>query len=145
MSHRSRSTLFLLEQLIVILIFAICAAACVKIFVASFVIVNNASDMNNALMIAESGAECYKATTGNASKVATVLGGVADGFDNAAVFYNDEWQTCTEADAAYELRLTALNRDDTPTSMKLCELYVGNINGEEIISFTVATGGSPDE
>jgi len=44
MVRRSRSTLFLMEQLIVIAVFAICAAACVKILTTSYFMAKQTRD-----------------------------------------------------------------------------------------------------
>ena len=73
MANRSKHTLFLMEQLVVILVFAICAAVTVRIFVGSFLMAENAKHMKNALLIAESVAEVYKATDGDLTEMLKVL------------------------------------------------------------------------
>lgn len=57
---RGRSSLFLMEQLIVIAVFAICAAVCVKIMFIARTITVDAVDTRYALLIAESEAEGFK-------------------------------------------------------------------------------------
>jgi len=71
--EKSKSTLFLIEQIIVIAVFAICAAVCVRIIVSAYVMTTDAVDLRNALTIAESAAEAVKALDGNASYVGAVL------------------------------------------------------------------------
>jgi hypothetical protein len=130
---RSRSTLFLIEQLIVITIFALCASVCVKIFVASYIMANDARDMNRALVAAKNGAECFKAY-GDAEKAAAVLGGAASG---GVVYYDAFWRACGEEKASYVLRLRTLGFESAASPLA-CELSVEKMTGEEIIGFTVA-------
>ena len=139
MNSRSRSTLFLIEQLIVIAVFALCAAACVRILADSYFTVNNSRDLSNALLAAESGAESFKATGGDVSKVAELMAGETDrigGKPAAVVYYNDQWRVCGERSASYRLSLTC---DDPAQIPALLEgnLTVAKITGEKLISFTV--------
>ena len=150
MSGRSRSTLFLIEQLIVITIFAVCAAICVKIFISSFLTANETRDMNHALIIARNAAECYK-VYGDPGKTAAVLSGRehALGVPYAAVFYDAGWRVSEAAEAAYVLRLTCRGGNLPPVignmppaagaaGLLLCEISVEKITGEKLIGFTVA-------
>ena len=157
MNARSRSTLFLIEQLVVIAIFAVCASVCTSIFIDSYLMANDTRDMNHALVAAKGGAECFKAY-GDPRKTAAVLGGGEDGLGNAAdgvVYYDAKWRVCGAAEAAYALRLRSDSRSskdavsDEALPLLLCQLSVEKISGEEIIGFTVAVrrthGGQRDE
>lgn len=131
-----KSTLFLIEQLIAILVFAICATICVSIFAASFVESNKIGDMNNSLIIAKNGAECYKAASGNVEKAASLLGGIYK--DNEIrVYYDEKRQLCEEYSAVYVLRIMSRNPEETQL---LCfgDLSVEENQGEELIAFSVA-------
>ena len=139
MSTRSRSTLFLIEQLIVIGVFALCAAACVRILADSYFTANNSRDLSNALLAAESGAESFKATGGSINRVAELMGGVtgnAGGSAAAIVYYDDHWKVCGESAASYKLLLVC-NEPAERSALYEGELSVGKITGEEIISLTV--------
>ena len=70
MAGRSKSTLFLMEQLVVIAVFAICAAVCVYILAVSYLMTVDAVDTRNALLVAESAAEMYKAFDGDVARIA---------------------------------------------------------------------------
>ena len=137
-----KSSLFLMEQLIVILVFALCAAICVKIFVSSYIIASDSKDLNHALLIAESGAECYKAAAGDMGKAAHILGGslqsgVAGGL---TVFYDDRWRVCADNEAAYVLRIINQAPEHTLASLLFSDLTVEKIAGPEtLIAFSVAT------
>lgn len=139
MNNRSRSALFLMEQLIVITIFAVCAAACVKIFVVSYIMVSDSRDLNHALPVAESGAECFKAAAGDAEKVTMILGGSVNA-DMISVFYDEQWQTCGEDSASFVMRLMIRYPVEALSSPVFGDISVEKITGEEIIAFTVAAG-----
>ena len=147
----SKSTLFLMEQLVVILIFSFCAAVCVKIFVVSFITASESSDMRNALRIVRSGAECYKASDGDARQAAQILsGGEITIKDNSIlVYYNKKWYVCNETEAAYILKFTEDNGQYPlesifrPENLFLSIISVEKIDGGEIIALNVsAIGGS---
>ena len=81
--EKSKSTLFLIEQIIVIAVFAICAAICVRIIVSAYLMTADAVDTRNALTLAESAAESFKALDGDAALIHAVLselGGVTGSF-----------------------------------------------------------------
>ena len=104
MNTRSRATLFLIEQLIVIAVFAICAAACVKILTSAYFTANESRDTSNAILIAENGAEVFKAVSGDLGRTAEILGGVpanVDGSDAAVVYYDNHWRNCGEENAVF--------------------------------------------
>ena len=119
MNRRSKSTLFLMEQLVVIVVFAVCAAACVKILTHSYLVSKEAKDLSNALLAAENGAECYKASGGDISLTAYLLGGTEadiDGKSTALVYYNSANRVCAQADSVYVLRITADSSDADASS-----------------------------
>jgi len=141
MNNRSRSTLFLIEQLIVIAVFALCAAACARILTAAYFSARDSRDLSNALNAAENGAEAYKATGGDVSKVAEVLGGIIDktgGADAAIVYYDSAWTVCGEGSAKYRLLLKNGGALDDSAYLSAGELSVEKLTGEEIVAFTVA-------
>ena len=141
MARRSGSTLFLMEQLIVVAVFAICAAACVRIMTASYYLATDTRDISNAIEVAENCAERYKAVSGDIAKTAELLGGNSfhiDGASIAFVYYDKDWRICNQADAFYKLSLTSgASPAGSPTLLQ-SELMVERLTGEVIISFPVA-------
>jgi len=90
--NRSKSTLLLIEQIIVIAIFAVCAAVCVNIIASSYLITARAVDTRNALSIAERAADTFKARFGDV--------------ENTTVHFGEGWMMSGADDAAFVLRLT---------------------------------------
>ena len=144
MTHRSKSTLFLIEQIIVIAVFAICAAACVRILTAAYFTANDTQATSNAVLKAESAAETFKATNGDIDAIASILGGTsgtaADGVAGVAVYYDSSWQVTTEGNASYHLGL-AIYPPENPSDTHLLngEVWVVKITGEGLVSFPVST------
>lgn len=141
MGSRSKSTLFLIEQLIVIAVFAICSAACIRILTSAYFFAIDSRELSRALLAAESGAECYKAAAGDVFIVAELLGGVsgnADGAEAAFIYYDRNWRVSGESDAQYILRIINVNSDYLPSSHVSGDLSVIKLDGDEILSFAVA-------
>ena len=143
MNNRSRSTLFLIEQLIVVAVFAIFAVVCISILTAAFSYAGDTKATAHALIAAESSAEVFKATGGDINAVADIIGGVkrTDGSGSAAivVFYDSSWQASSEAGARFVLNLIV----DTPSNSSDVDLITANltvckINGDELIAFPIA-------
>ena len=138
MSNRSRSTLFLIEQLIVIAVFALCAAACVTILTDAYFTANNSKDISNALLAAESGAEIYKASSGDLGRVAQIMGGVSNNASGGvAVYYDKQWQVCGETLAFFRLDMVA-GAAERSASLSAGDITVVNLlTNEQLVAFTV--------
>ena len=119
MNERTRAAHFLLELMIAIALFAVCAAVCIWLFFEAFTTANDARDLNYALIAAKNAAETCKAYGRPEEQV---------------IYYDANWRTSDEAEAMFVLYFTAL--DDLTVSL-LYELKVDKKCGEEIIAFPV--------
>jgi len=126
-----------MEQLIVVAIFAICAVACVRILAESYFMATDSRNLSNAIRVAESGAECYKAVSGDVESAARILGGTAAGADAAVVYYDDAWSVCGERDAVYKMSLSRGAAAAGSPLVSFGELSVEMLTGEVIIAFSV--------
>ena len=106
---RSKSSLFLLEQLFVIAIFAICAVVCARIFIESHIIASASADLNNAMIVAKSGAESFRAASGDLTFTAALLGESSNITDNEVwVYFDAGWRLSSAENALYTLRLSLM-------------------------------------
>ena len=143
MTRRSGSTLFLMEQLIVIAVFALCAAACVSILTVSFIYARDSRNMSRALLAAESAADSFKALSGDVAQTAAVLNGFvysSESGDHLTVYFDENWQTVYRADTdniQYVLRMSPLYNAGL-TGLSMMQLAVEEIGGDEILAFPVA-------
>jgi len=143
MTHRSKSTLFLIEQLIVIAVFAICAVACISILTSAYFTANDSKAAGHAILVAESGAEVFKATGGDTAAVADILSGyngsAGSGASFVSVYYDSFWQVCGESGASYILHISAQTAPGVnDITLVTGELSVEKITGEGLVSFSVA-------
>jgi len=129
-----------MEQLVVILVFAICAAACVRIFVGSYLMAGNSRDLKNALQLAETMIECYKATSGDLEQVGEILNAPVPEYSTAGVqfFFAADLLPCSgRSTAAYILSIVERNEDSTAT-LRVSDLLVSDREGNQLISLEVA-------
>lgn len=75
---KNRTSLVLMEQLIMILVFSLAAAACLGIFVKADEISRNTASRDEAVLIAQNAAEILKATSGDADRTAEIVGPAAE-------------------------------------------------------------------
>ena len=145
MNQRSKSTLFLIEQLFVVAVFAICSAACVRILTSAYFTARESKDVINAVLVAKNGAESYKAANGDIEKAADILGGVTgsvDGLGAAIVYYDNQWRICGRNDAHYIFSLTSLGPEALSPPFLSSKILVGKLTGESLVTFTVAVNDS---
>lgn len=76
--HNSRSGLFLMEMIIVILFFSICAAICVSAFAKARVTADSSKSLNDAVIQTSNTAEAYKAAGGDLQKTAELIDSADD-------------------------------------------------------------------
>jgi len=147
MTNRSKSTLFLIEQLIVIAVFAICAVACISILTAAYFNANDSKATSHAILKAESAAEVFKATGGNERAVMEILGGtrgekydysVRQFFPAVTVYYDSAWQVSNEENASFVLLIAVYPSTTGLDTFVLSDLTVEKITGEELVAFPLA-------
>jgi type II secretory pathway pseudopilin PulG len=141
MNQRSRSTLFLIEQLIVVAVFALCSAACVRILTRAYFDARTSKDVSNAILVAENAAECFKAVSGDISKVSETLGGICEITGDGAsvtVYYDKEWETCDKNEVHYIFHLIYSKPAVPPTPVISGEILIKKLSGEELLTFSVA-------
>jgi hypothetical protein len=144
LTEHSKSLLFLMEQVIVITVFAVCAAVCVSLFASSFETARASSDLNKAMLLAASGAEAAKASD-NAAQTAAFLGKGAAAIDGGVtVFYDSAWLGCDEDQAAYLMDIV-FRPGEPGLSLTYGDITVKSKEGEEIFSLTAAARWDTDE
>jgi len=121
-----------MEQVVVIAVFAVCAAVCVKILVVSYLMTVDAVDTKNALLVAESAAESYKAFSGDIGKAAEALGGgrfYLSDYGFVTVYFDGNWQPSSAEEASFVLYLA---ENDSEPLVMFADISVGRVtSGEE--------------
>ncbi|MCI9488148.1 MAG: hypothetical protein HFI64_14530 [Lachnospiraceae bacterium] len=106
MSQRKhRSSLFLLELILVIFFFSLASAVCIQLFVKAHLTERETEALNRAIPLAESAAEAYHRVSGDLSGLAALFpeGRLNEAGDGFLVFYDEDWHPVEEG--AYTLAI----------------------------------------
>jgi type II secretory pathway pseudopilin PulG len=132
----SASGMFLIELLLAIMIFAIASAICMKVFVLSHQIAAGSNDLNHAVVAAQSGAECFKASSGDLSETANLLGGnYGAESDTVALYFDAAWKHAGSSSYDYILEIKQFSNQD---GLIDGEVTVSDISGDLIFSIPVS-------
>jgi hypothetical protein len=93
---KSKSSLFLLELLIIIAFFAVASAVCIRLFARAHVVSVDSRDLNRAVIVAQSAAETFKAACGDQQAMARILGGVIGPGEEILLYYDSGWHPVPE-------------------------------------------------
>ena len=126
---RSKAPLVLMEQLIMVLVFAIAAALCLRMFVSSGKLSQRYADTDMAVQVAQTEAERLKH-----NKLAWPDG-------KMTIPYDESWQPTTE-NAAFYLYITC--SQPTPY-LAQAHISVCTLAGEELFALPVAWQTGPVE
>ena len=97
----TRSGLFMIELLIAVGVFTLCAAVCVGLFVRSEVMSRESADLTRAVTEARNVVECWKAVDGDFERTAELCGGAVEQ-DTLVIGFDKNWeQTGSASDAAF--------------------------------------------
>lgn len=133
MEQKSKSTLALMEQAIMILVFAFTAAFCVQAFVKAELLSRNLEMRDRAAAMCQTVAETAKALHGDMEEVAGILGGTATK-DGLVLFLDGDWEIVAKENAAFFLHL---NYKEVNSFLATGEVTVSSGDGEEIFSLPV--------
>ena len=101
-----RSSLFLLELMIAILFFILASGICIRLFVKSHTLEQASRNLDASVREAVSVAEILRSQDDPFSVLETVYPlGISENGD-FTIYYDKNWELCTESDGAYRLRLS---------------------------------------
>lgn len=105
----SGSGLFLMEMIVVVFFFIICASFCIMIFVKANNMSRMAKDTNQSVLFAESIAEVWKAKGDEG--LTEVLKALDEGNGYYRVFRDENWEQADQEHAAYAARVHLTEAD----------------------------------
>ena len=135
MEQKSKSPLALMEQAIMILVFAFAAALCMQAFVKADSLSKGLEARDRAVNISQTVAETVKALDGDLGLAAKALGGAVRD-EELLLYYNKEWIAVEETEAVYRLRLVCV---ETGRYLTKSEISVEALkDGEELFRLPVS-------
>lgn len=129
---RSKSTLFLIELVLAIGIFAVSSAICIQLFVKAYLLSRNSEELTHSLYEATSAAEVFKNSGGDIDEMSRLLSThLEDG--ELVVYYNKDWNVRAQmSPGGYTMRIK-LNSDKSPAE---ANIVLSDSSGEVIYSLT---------
>lgn len=137
---RGKAPLALMEQLVMVLVFALAAALCVQAFAVSDRISETAAARDRAVQIAQSAAEIMKSCGGDMAQAQSAAMDRLGGQRSQGVWYvlyDRDWNEVSDdgsKEAAYRLE----GLPDSDGGQPKGEIRVSEENGETLISLPVA-------
>jgi type II secretory pathway pseudopilin PulG len=107
MNTRSKSGLFLIELIVVILVFSLSAATCLNLFFRSRQISIESRMLSHASMAVQSAADCYKSAAGDLKRTAELTGGELHDEGTLTLYYDAFWER-VDAPASYAVVIMPL-------------------------------------
>ena len=108
---KSKAPLALMEQILMVLVFALAAGLCLQMFVLSNQVMGRCEAKDRAVMVAQNTAEVWKLNRGDGQKCAETLGGQWEA-DVWQIGYDDNWQEIDCSDAEYLVRAVSVVTND---------------------------------
>ncbi len=101
----SKTKLFLLEMVIILLFFAFAGAVCMNLFAKAKMISEQSTDLTQAMLQAQAAAEAVKTTGGDERELEKLIGGAPDEA-GLIVYYDREWNPVKEkANSVYAMKI----------------------------------------
>ena len=131
---RNKSRLVLIEHMIMLLVFALAASVCVRIFVRSEQLSREYEATDRAVVAAQNAAELMKKKGVKAFVAETEA--VPTGENRWVVYYDKDWKRTEEALKKYSLEITY--KSEASGYIWRSELAVSTEDGEELFRLPVA-------
>lgn len=100
MKQKSKSGLFLMELILSILIFSLCSAVCVQLFVQAHLTEQRASDLSKAILLCET--------------TAAMIQSGENSPEMEPSFYDSTFQPCDASDAVWQLTVSTYSSENVP-------------------------------
>lgn len=136
--NESKAPLMLMEQVIMVLVFALVSAVCIQAFALARTTSVQMSDRDHAVNVSQTLAETLKAYHGSTEKVRERLGGESDG-ERLVFYYDSDWRETAEPSASF---LMSFGQEESDGFCRYGRITVCDVSDQrEIFSMRVAWQG----
>lgn len=101
----SRSGLLVIELVIAVGVFALCAAICVGLFVQADCVSRDSAALGQAVTVSQNTAERYKTVQGDLERLAQDLDGTCTEHGALVLWFDSDWQP-VQAEGEYQMTIT---------------------------------------
>lgn len=138
------SSLFLMELIISILLFSVCSAICIQLFVKSHLLSRETEDLNKAINQASSVAEVLTSTDDTISTLTTIFPHAITDDNQITVYYDKSWTECSKMDASYVMDILQESTKNEIDVWKISLYKFNQSDASSIYQLSVKTikGGS---
>ncbi len=134
---RSRAPLALMEQMVMLLVFALAAALCLQAFVRSEAMSRESEARDRAAVQCQNAAEAVRHAGGDLEKAAETLGIARDQEEPAlSAYYSGDWSPCGAQDWAY--RLTVRPVESGVRGLGKASVRVSAADGSAVFELEIA-------
>lgn len=99
----TKSSLFLIEFIIVLFFFLLVAAVCIQVFVRAYFLSRESENLSHAQTIVQSFAEALKGSDGSIDDMQELMPELTLHGGSYEAWYDSQWEPCGEEDAAFLL------------------------------------------
>ena len=138
---KSKAPLALMEQILMVLVFALAAGLCLQMFVFGSQVSRRCEAKDRAALVVQNTAEVWKLHRGDTQKCADQLGGEHDG-DAWQICYDADWQE-TDGKAEYTVRAVPVEAENP--LLGCAEISAQTADGDCLFSVSVAWQEVGDE
>jgi len=141
---RSKAPLALMEQMVMLLVFALAAALCLQAFAKSDQLSKKGGERDRAAVLCQSAAEIISHTGGDFVQAADLLDAASGDKDSFLIFYGSDWEPSAPiSESVYDFGYTlgACRVESDVPGLGKAEIWVVDDSSEpeeELIRFQVA-------
>ena len=132
---KSKAPLALMEQLVMVLVFALAAALCLQVFVLSDQMSRRGAVRDQAVVRVQNAAEMLKSCGGDLEKCADLLGGSSDG-TQWQVAYDAGWQQTNAEESTYLVQADLVDEDEPLLGSAVVSAQA--VDGDMLVEVTVS-------
>ncbi|RKI63982.1 hypothetical protein D7V91_16925 [bacterium 1xD42-67] len=133
---RSKAPLILMEQMVMLLVFALAAALCLQAFVKSDTLSARSEARDRAVTLCQSAAEIIRSNGSNFNTSAEQLGLEFGQGSTMFRYYDESWEPVPGLEGAYCLSVSGLY--DTPPGLGKASVSVSEAEGDTLFELEVA-------
>lgn len=139
---KSKAPLALMEQMVMLLVFALAAALCLQSFAKSDELSKRGEKRDRAAVLCQSAAEIIRHAGGDFPRAAAILGATNGDEDSLAIFYGEDWEPSDSiSESVYDFGYTlgaCRVESDVPGLGKAEIWMLDDETDEELVRFQVA-------